>query len=196
MEEKMETDNQSKLVKVQEISSKLMPNLPYHNFGHALDVFSTVTNLAELEKVSEENKFLLQTAALLHDVLYIPYDSENEERGAKAAIDNLPQLEYLREEIVQVTKLIMTTKYRNPKNLPEMIICDADLDNLGREDFIEIGHKYRIELGLPAGRNWDKRQLNLLQKHCYYTESARRLRNDGLQRNIAKLRQILEGGTC
>lgn len=193
---KMETNNQVKLIQVKEIASKLMPNLSYHNFGHAIDVYTTVSNLADLENVSEKDKFLLQTAALLHDILfkrYNPYNNEenyNEERSAEAVRKYLPFLSYPKEQVEKIAKLILATKWpTDPKNLLEKIVCDGDLDSLGRKDFFEKSERYRQELGLPK-EEWHQKQLQFLQTHQYYTESIRKLRDKNKQENIEKFKKL------
>ena len=46
---------------------------------------------------------------------------------------------YDRERISQIEEIILATDpdYKTPKNIYEKIIKDADLDNLGRTDFMD-----------------------------------------------------------
>lgn len=191
----METQNnyQEKLIRVAALSGRLMPQLPYHNIDHAFEVYSSVCRLANLEKVSYENKFLLQTAALLHDTLYELNNSENEKTSASVARTYLPGFGYSSDQTEQIADLILATQIpTNPKNLLEKIMCDADLDNLGREDCFGKGHKYRQELGIPKNK-WNPIQLKFLENHIYYTASAKKLRNHGKQKNIEKLKKLIGG---
>jgi len=196
METKIKLGYSDKLNEVEVLAKKLMPNLPFHNIMHALEVYENVSKLADFEEVNEEEKFLLQTAALLHDVLYKPYNPKNEEKSAEVAKKYLRKFGYSLTQIQKIIKLILATKLpTNPKNLLQMIMCDSDLDNLGREDCFERGEKYRQELKMPK-KEWKKWRLQFLQNHKYYTESARKLRNKGLEKNIKKLRQRMPGGVC
>lgn len=193
---KKENNYPEKIRKVARLAEKLMPGLLYHNFNHAFRVFTVVSKLAKLEKIGPEDEFLLQTAALLHDVIYQSGGNNNEEKSSELAKEFLPKIGYTKTQTEKIINLILSTKLlTKPKNIIERIIKDADLDNLGREDFFEKGEKYRQELGVPKDL-WMLNQLNFLEKHEYYTKSQRKLRNEGLQRNIRKLRKIVQEGTC
>ena len=51
------------------------------------------------------------------------------------------------DEIERICDMIMVTKYpHQPKNITEQIICDADLDYLGRDDFFKIANSLFKEL--------------------------------------------------
>lgn len=189
----METNNyQIKLKQVREIAKILTPSLPYHNFNHALDVSSVANSLAQLSNVNYEDLFLLECAALLHDVVYLPMASDNEERSAELARKYLPSIRYSPKETEKIAKLILATKLpTNPSNLLESIICDADLDNLGRDNFFEKGEKYRQELRIPKEKWWGI-QLQFLKNHQYHTKIARKLRDAGKLANIQKLAKLLQ----
>ena len=59
----------------------------------------------------------------------------------------LPEYGYSKIQIEKISQLILATKVpQNPKNKLEKIICDADLDYLGREDFIYISDNFFREL--------------------------------------------------
>ena len=65
---------------------------------------------------------------------------------------------------------------QNPKNLLEEILCDADLDYLGREDFFKIGNHLFEELKsykiVNTEREWDLLQIRFLEQHQYFTKTA------------------------
>ena len=63
--------------------------------------------------------------------------------------------------------MIMATKIpQSPRNGLEEIICDADLDYLGRDDFYEIGATLFEELKaynvLQNEREWNRIQVKFL----------------------------------
>ena len=187
-------DEQTKLRIVREKVKEMMPVQPYHNYEHACDVYDVAGKLADMEKVSSGDKYLLKTAALLHDVIMVPGNKDNEEKSAEFAIQYLPELDYSTREIDKTTGLILATKMpTNPSNLLEMIICDSDVDNLGREDCFEKSEYVRQELGIPQER-WYPIMLGFLEKHKYYTKSQRSIRNQGLKRNVETLRKIIAEG--
>jgi predicted metal-dependent HD superfamily phosphohydrolase len=147
--------------------------------------------------VERRERFLLMTAALLHDVVYVQGRKDNEEMSAGLALEQLPSFGYHGEELNELYALILATKLpTRPKNRLEMIICDSDLDNLGRDDFFEKGNALREELGLQPGREWYLSQLKFLKSHSYYTISARKFRLEGLARNIQLLEKLTEDERC
>jgi len=177
-------------------AKEMMQNNFYHNFAHAVDFDSSICRLAEMEKIGSYNKFLLRTLAYVHDIIYIPNRNDNEEKSAKFAVEYLPKIGYSNYETGIIAGLTLTTKMpTNPKNLLEKIACDADLDNLGREDFLKKGELVRKDFNIPKNK-WTKLQLDFLKKHKYYTKSARKLRNAGLQKNIKKLRKLIGEEKC
>jgi len=184
---------QKKIEIVTDVSKRLMGNLPYHNFSHAEDVYKTVITLGTMGNVNYEDMFLLKTAALLHDIIVVPRAKDNEERSAEFTRIYLPTIGYSSYHVEKIANMILATKVpQNPKNFLEQIICDADLDNFGREDFLELGEKVREELGLHGGKDWYLSELKLLKGHRYHTEMARKLRDHGKEANIQKLEKMLQ----
>ena len=166
-------------------------NREYHNFRHAKDVAHSALRLSDGENVGYQKRFELITAALLHDLIVEPYKKDNEERSAEIAKEFLYKTGYSSKEVKNITKLILATKVpTNPSSKMEKIICDADVDNLGRGDFFERGEEVRKELNLPQ-EGWYQTQIDFLKNHKYYTKTAKKLRNEGLQNNIKKLGKLL-----
>jgi len=172
-----------------------MNELPYHNFDHVVDVFLASRRLSILERVRPDERFLLETAALLHDVIYKVGAADNEENSAYFAKRFLPKAGYTAPQIKVIADLILATKWpQNPRNHLQQVICDADLDHLGREDFFEKGERLREETG-RSGSNvtkWYRSQLDFLKSHRYFTKSARRLRDAGKIKNIQELERLIQ----
>jgi hypothetical protein len=98
--------------------------------------------------------------------------------------------------VQQVKELIYATIIpHNPKNKLEEIICDADLDYLGRDDFHDIADSLRRELResgkINSDRLWDEIQVKFLTAHKYFTESAKRLREAKKQKHLEEIKQRL-----
>ena len=70
--------------------------------------------------------------------------------------------------------MILATRLpQSPTTLNEKILCDADLDYLGREDFYTTGNKLFQEM-LEQGAVENEREWNLVQRtflvsHRYHT---------------------------
>jgi predicted metal-dependent HD superfamily phosphohydrolase len=105
---------------------------------------------------------------------------------------------YKPKEIEKIQKIILATDLaRKPKTHAEKILCDADLDNLGREDFFELDAKLREGrrirgLDVNDDLKWYKGTLEVMKNHHYYTESQIKLREEKKQKNIKQLLNKLE----
>ena len=76
-----------------------------------------------------------------------------------------------------------------------MIICDADLDYLGRDDFFTISDTLRRELRdhgkINSDRVWDEIQVKFLTMHRYFTNSAKKLRESKKMEHLEVIKQRL-----
>lgn len=179
------------------LEDELHNNLSYHSLHHVLDVEEAALRLAELEGISDYEKQLLLTAVVFHDSGFIYQTKDHEERGCAIVREVLPQFNYNPEEIERICGMIMSTKIpQKPNNLLEEIICDADLDYLGREDFWEIGNHLYQELSvygiLSNEQEWNNLQLRFLNSHHYFTQSAIQLRQATKQAHLKKIEAIVQ----
>lgn len=172
---------------------KLDPRLTYHRLEHTLDVLEQVERIAVEEGISnEEDLLLLKLAALYHDTGFLETYINHEEKSCAIFLSDADDYDLEPREKQIVVELILATKIpQQPKNLLEKVLCDADLDYLGRNDFFTIGNALRDELihfGVIAGQDeWDKLQINFLSNHFYHTASSRFQREPVKKRNIALL---------
>ncbi len=182
---------------LEKLEKGLPKNLYYHNLKHTVDVYTQVELIGRSENVTKEELLLLRTAALFHDAGHlIDYDT-HEEMAVKLAREVLPQYQYNDHQINIVSQLIMATKMPpKPKNLLEEIMCDADLDYLGRPDFIPVSNNLYRELHehgkIGTQREWNELQIKFIDKHFYFTKTARKLRNVNKQSQLEKLKSWLE----
>lgn len=167
---------------IRRLEKELPEGLYYHGLHHTLDVLDATIRLARMEKVSKEETILLKTAALYHDAGFIEKYFMNEEVAAKIAKKSLADFGYTPQQIKTVCNIIMATRIEaEPTNKLEEIIRDADLDYLGREDFYPIADTLKKELyerGLKYnGKQWKKILTDFLERHTYYTKSAKKIRD-------------------
>ena len=126
---------------------KEMPNLQYHNIKHIYDVLESALVIAESEKITGDEIKILRLAALFHDAGFIRSSANHEERGVEMAREILPAYGLSCDQIDTICGMIMATRIpQSPSNQLERILCDADLDYLGRDDFYEIGGRLFEEL--------------------------------------------------
>ena len=170
----------------------------YHNLRHSLDVLHAAERLAYAENISGKDLDLLKTAAVYHDSGFIFQYINNEPVGCEIARQSLPAFGYGEADIEKICGMIMATAIpQSPKNHLEQILCDADLDYLGRNDFETIAETLRDELKLKGmeftEKGWNTFQLDFIEKHKYFTQAALKLREAKKQENIAKLKKIVAG---
>jgi hypothetical protein len=161
------------------------------------DVVRAVESIALTENVTDEGLFLLKSAASYHDAGFIEQYDKNEPIGARLAEEILPKYGYTAHHIQQIKELIYVTQIPHaPKNKLEEIICDADLDYLGRDDFHEIADRLRIELRehgkIDSDRKWDEIQVMFLTNHKYFTQTAINTRRAKKLQNLEEIKKRLE----
>ncbi|NPA36693.1 MAG: HD domain-containing protein [Chlorobi bacterium] len=184
----------------EKILDKLTKEIPedmfYHNSVHTKDVITRVEVLGRAEGVADEDMLLLKTAALLHDTGFLIKYDDHEENSILFAREILPKYKYSERQVEEVVKLIEITKVnQNPVTLPEKILKDADLDYLGRPDFVPVSEKLYKEITRYGKRmsieEWNKMQYEFISKHTYYTESAKKLRHVNKEKQLQKLKELL-----
>ncbi len=182
------------------ILDKLEKELPdylfYHNVKHTVDVVTEVELIGWAEGCTDEEILILKTAALFHDAGHtIEYDN-HEHHGTVLAREMLPNYNYTREQIDRICEIIMSTRMPpKPKNLLESIICDSDLDYLGRSDFIPVSNTLYEELKeqnkIGALNDWNKLQVKFISGHQYFTKTARSLREVNKQKQIERIFELI-----
>lgn len=181
---------------VDNIGSQLPVNLFYHGIHHTLEVYNVCNQYISRLNISEGDSLLLRTAALLHDVGFINTYENHEEEGAIIAKDILPTWHFSKQDQNRILSMILSTKIpQSPKALLEQILCDADLDYLGTENFYLIGETLYRELHahnkIKDEAEWHKVQIAFLQKHHYHTEFAKKNREPIKQNHLNDLKTKL-----
>jgi len=182
------------------ILDKLERELPdylfYHNVKHTVDVVTEVELIGWGEGCTDEEILLLKTAGLFHDAGHtITYDN-HEYHGTLLAREMLPKYNYSPEQIERICSIIMATKLPpRPTNLLENIICDSDLDYLGRSDFIPVSNTLFEELKaqnkIGTLNDWNKLQVKFISGHQYFTHTARSLREVNKQQQIERIQSLI-----
>ncbi len=176
------------------LQTKLSSKLYYHDFDHTNGVLTAAMELADAENIIDEHELkLLRTAALFHDVGYLNTYDDHEEESCRIAREHLPSFSYSPEDIDAVCTIIMKTKMpQQPQTILEKILCDADLDYLGKDGFEETGNKLFQEW-VAMGKiededEWNRKQIKFLESHSYWTQSAVKTRNQKKAEHLRKLK--------
>lgn len=159
------------------LRGELSDKLAYHGLHHTFDVLRVATSLSIAERVPTAKIPLVKTAALFHDAGFVKNKHTNHEaEGCEIVRTALPDFGYTPADIEEICGMIMATKIpQSPKNLLEQIICDADLDYLGRDDFYKIGATLFAELTdyqlLSDEKTWNRLQVSFLTQHQFFTQT-------------------------
>ncbi len=185
---------------LKKLENELPGDLTYHGLHHTLDVFNAALKISAEENLSPSEIKLLRIAALYHDAGFTNMYKSHEEEGCKLVRENLPAFGYSDQEIAIICGMIRATKIpQNPQSILEMIICDADLDYLGRDDFNKISNtlfeEMKTYLHLHNEKEWYLIQKKFLESHQYYTEFGKKNREPKKQEHLKKINKIVAAYT-
>jgi uncharacterized protein len=163
------------------LQSKLPAHLIYHGFDHSVDVYRAAGRIAKGEGISSHEQKLLLTAALFHDSGFMKRREGHEAESCKIVRHYLPAYSYQPVEIELICGMIMATRIpQSPHSHLEKILCDADLDYLGRDDFFLLSDRLFAELKAEGLMNdeeeWNREQADFMEKHRYHTATSVKLR--------------------
>jgi uncharacterized protein len=181
---------------LQKLENELPEGLTYHGLHHTLDVFNAAMKIAAAENLTAAEMKLLRIAVLYHDAGFIATYKNHEEKACELVKENLPCFGYTAQEIAVICGMIMATKIpQTPHTILEKIICDADLDYLGRNDYYKISNtlleEMKVYVHLHEEKEWYRIQKNFLEKHQYYTEFGRKNREPQKQQYLEEIRELL-----
>ncbi|MEP6583794.1 MAG: Pycsar system effector family protein [Ginsengibacter sp.] len=169
------------------------PELVFHNLEHTQNVVKHTQEIAGHYKLTEDEMLVLFTSAWFHDTGHLFTDPVKHEGMSCEVMRKFMKDQVADEKIIQqVEECIMATKFpRNPKNLLQQIICDADTYNLGTKEFKNTNKLAFEERSLRTGNNdhgkFDKETIDMLEKHQFYTNYAKELLSERKEKNIKKL---------
>ncbi|MBO73008.1 MAG: hypothetical protein CMD35_05245 [Flavobacteriales bacterium] len=180
--------------------NEFISKLKYHGPHHTIDVMNAAERIGRAEGIGKEELMLVKLAALFHDSGFLNKYENNEAEGAKLAKRELPRYGFTEEQVEVVVNMILATKIpQDPKNHLEEILCDADLDYLGRdkEEFEKISSSLAQELIdmkiLKSMEEWDPIQVKFLESHHYYTKTCIDSRRPNKIERLREIKDRLEG---
>ena len=178
---------------LQRLKDGLHKHYYYHDVRHTLDVIEQSQAIGKLEGVNERGLEILKIAALFHDTGFLKVRSGHEQASVDffQSIGGLSALTH--EDCDTITGCIRATHMpQTPLNHLEQILCDADLDYLGREDFGLIGENLFLEMsacGEMSDRfTWDNLQVKFLEAHKFHTTSNQARRDVKNAENLNEVR--------
>jgi predicted metal-dependent HD superfamily phosphohydrolase len=182
---------------VEHLASTLDPTLYYHSPDHTKDVLRQTMELAEADALNSRDVLLLAIAAAFHDAGFLEQRPKNEPIGAQMAVQAMSasgrfsQAEQdLVEQMILDTQLVMEGPAQISNSRLSPWLLDADLANLGRDDFWDqtrlLAKELEIEIAsmLPMTRA-------LMQRHDWQSPAGKRLFSAKKESNFMALEQEL-----
>lgn len=160
------------------LESKLGDTYSYHNLAHTLGVRDACLEIGKGMGITKEESEILELAALFHDTGFVAQYDGHEEASQRIAKAFLEQKEYKDKKLEKVLHCIEITQMgKEPGNVLEKIMKDADLANLGSTEYLQtldgLRHEWEVMLGqVHSDQDWFELNRSFLKNHSYYTSYA------------------------
>jgi len=180
------------------LDAQLAKDLTYHSIHHTKDVLNVCKFYIDHYNLDDHSASLLRIAAVGHDVGFTKTYRDHEEQSAKITAKIMHKHNYTEAEIEQVRALILATKIpQNPGTFLATLLCDADLDYLGRDDFEEIGLTLKEEwksysIFPNLDELFDTIQIKFLRGHSYHSDYARQHRAPVKLKHLERLEDSVD----
>lgn len=188
------------LLRLQDIEdyflSRMEEELPvilnFHNQKYSMDLLTNCELLFNSEKLSEEDRLLVRTAALLDCMSYIKGYIEREKYIPQLVRESLHNYHYDEKQMLKIGKLINTPLFPPAaKTLPEKVLSDARLAFIGKNNFRDSVTKLFEEMkyyGKESSKNdFLKSFAEFLKSFEFYTLTAQKLAEVTTEEQIKKL---------
>ena len=172
------------------IDSELDKSLTYHCYAHTLDVMKQALALAEIDALTEKERLLLMIAAAFHDAGFLLQRPKNEPIGAEMAREAmLASNQFSVDEQEMVWQMIMDTQLnaegpaQTARTDLSPWLLDADLANLGRDDFWHKTTLLSEEMQIPIEEMLPFTHT-LMARHGWLSPAGQLLFSDKKQQNL------------
>lgn len=168
----------------------------YHNLDHTKSVVKNVEIIGKFEGVDEETIFILKVTAWFHDLGYTISYTRHEDESIKLASEFLRKRNVDNDVIEKVINGINATRVpQNTQTLGEKILADADLFDLGTEDYFKqsenLWKEWNKNLKEFSELEFWQISYDFVKKHNYLTDYAKKVLEPKKQENLAILEKML-----
>lgn len=177
------------------LRTDLDQRLTYHCLAHTEDVLEQAQRIALTEGITDPKLLLLiKIAALFHDTGFLRTYKGHEEESCRIMEEYVSDRDLTKLDIEMIKGMIRATKVpQTPHNLSEKILCDADLDYLGRDDFKPISETLKDEFLvygiIKTEQDWDDMQVSFFESHRYFTGTSLQNRYPLKMKHLQALKQ-------
>lgn len=176
------------------LKEQLAEGMLYHDYAHTKSVWQFARKIGNKENLGAQDLELLQIAALFHDTGFVKIYAGHEEASVAIATDYLSKNGFEADEISKVVQAILATKMHHvPKNQMEKIIRDADMNHVGSKGYAKRIAGLRSEWvtfcnQTMTDEEWQIDNVQFLENHTYYTESAQAIFQATKLKNLKKMK--------
>lgn len=165
----------------------------YHTVEHTLDVIKCCEEISFAEGLNESERLILQISALFHDTGFLLSRTNHEERSVDIFTKAQAEFQLEPSHIHEIENCIRATRVpQEPQSRLEQIICDADLDYLGRKDFWTISDSLFVEMTnckeISGSAAWKELQIKFMSAHRFHTKFSKNRRDDQLKINLDEVK--------
>ncbi|RZL98319.1 MAG: HD domain-containing protein [Pedobacter sp.] len=176
---------------------ELSLQLSFHSADHTVNVVIAAQEIGVNVGLSSEELDLVTTAAWFHDTGYTKGYAGHEQLSVNIARDFLADNGLDALFVEQITSCILATAFpQSPKNILEMVLCDADFHHFSRANYPTFGASLRREWETCLNihyttEQWNALNLAMLTNHEYFTVYGKTVLQTGKQKNIDNLKNAL-----
>jgi predicted metal-dependent HD superfamily phosphohydrolase len=176
-------------------AEKYDPAAVFHNLRHTEIVVSRTKEIAAHYNLSSREILILIAAAWFHDVGHLfTTPSKHEEKSVEIMKEFMSSQTDDKELITEIERCILATRMpRNPTNILQEIICDADTYHFGTKDFKHTNKLNKEECRLKTGtlnkKEFNKKTIEMLEEHEFYTDYSKDLLTKSKKKNMKKLKK-------
>jgi predicted metal-dependent HD superfamily phosphohydrolase len=182
------------------LSTKLAPNIHYHNLHHTLAVRNSAMQIASMSGLDEQEKEIVEISCLMHDVGMTETYQEHEAASARIAEAFLKSKGYPEDKITLIKNCIAVTKPSSkPQGLLQEVVRDADYGHLGSSDYSEQLDRLRLEWADILGQSYEEKKwyelnLDFIKNHEYYTPAAKMIFEAMKELNRKRIKKWVKEG--
>ena len=179
------------------LNKGLSKKLYYHGIHHTQNALHTSKQYLECDNIDGEEAKIVRIGILLHDIGFTVSNKDHEVESVIIAKRLMYKHGFTDKQFSKVKGLIMATRIPQSPNTPlERIICDVDLDYLGRDDFYEKSDQLFKELKafsvLKNKNEWNTIQIEFMENHQYHTAYGIKNRQPEKEKRISELKSLLK----
>ena len=171
--------------------------LPFHNKDHTIEVVNNIKLIAHQMGLTPEEMEPIILAGWFHDAGHSICYEGHEFKSVEIAERFLKTIDYPDDKIDEVVSCILATRMpQNPKNLPEKVICDADIMHISGIQFFYRKLLLRREWEMVLNKyfmdkEWHELNLEFLENQEFHTDYCKSILSKGVDENKQRMLRLL-----